>query len=61
MKKCRTLDGLLSAIKKNEKCYLEYTEMRSTMTGYIIYATNGTNIIVEETTYNTIKDHLVKA
>lgn len=58
MKKCRTIDGLLKAIDKGEACCLSYTSKAPTRDGYIIYQTNGTNLLVTDKTYQTIEPYL---
>lgn len=60
MKKCRTLNGLLKSIQNKETCCFEYTTKASTRGGYIIYHKNGTNVIVHDATYKTIKPYLHK-
>lgn len=59
MKRCRTLKGLLQAIQKNEPCYLPYTSKAvSGSGGYIIYQTDGTNLIVSDETYQKIESYI---
>lgn len=58
MKSCRTLDGLLKAIDKGENCCLKYTSKSMTRDGYIIYQSNGTNLIVSDETYEKIEPYL---
>lgn len=60
MKTCKTLNGLLKALQEGENAYLNYVDMARTEDGYIIYQTNGTNLIVSENTYEIIKNNLVK-
>lgn len=61
LKVCRTLDGLEKAIEKGEKCCLKYTSKAvGGSGGYIIYQTNGTNLIISDDTYEKIKNHLVQ-
>lgn len=59
MKNCRTLNGLLKAMEKQETCCLKYTSKAPTNNGYIIYQANGTNLIVTDETYEKIKAHLL--
>ncbi|QST02553.1 hypothetical protein IMZ31_24190 (plasmid) [Pontibacillus sp. ALD_SL1] len=58
MKRCRTLNGLLNAIEKGEACELTYTSKARTSDGYIVYQTNGTNLIVTNETYQKIEPYL---
>lgn len=59
MKFCRTLNGLLKSIEKGEKCCMKYTSSHiSGNGGYIIYQSNGTNLIVNDETYKKIKPYL---
>lgn len=60
MKTCRTLNGLLTAIKKGEAACLKYTDKAPTGNGYIIYLKSGTNLIVSCATYDRIKNYLVR-
>lgn len=58
MKYCRTLNGLLNAIEKGESCCLKYTSKSPTRNGYIIYQSNGTNLIVSDDTHDKIEPYL---
>ena len=58
MKYCRTIEGLLKAIEKGEQCCLKYTNKAPTRDGQIIYQSNGTNLIVKDSTYLKIKPYL---
>ena len=58
MKNCRTLKGLLKAIDKGEPCCLPYNSKAPTRDGYIIYQTNGTNLIITDKTYRIIEPYL---
>lgn len=60
MKTCRTLDGLLKAMEKGERCCLKYTDKARTEDGYIIYLQSGTNLIISNKTYDYIERCLQK-
>jgi hypothetical protein len=62
MKTCRTLTGLLKAIEKDKAACLKYTDKayNPSENGWIIYLQSGTNLIVTDETYNSIKDCLVR-
>lgn len=60
MKTCRTLNGLLKSLQEGKNAYLNYINMAKTEDGYIIYQTNGNNLIISENTYEIIKNNLIR-